>query len=157
MSIYDSIEALLQEKKTAFLAYEQATDGLIMSNADTAPAFMQRRQELMDQISEIDDRIAALCFDADDGKLIALAVKNKCDRAQLPKEICPLFDLAQQIFAVINRIRQMEPQALDRMIIEKEALLAKIKDTNQGVGAKASRYYNSGFHTSDTGFLQSKA
>ena len=51
-----------------------------------------------------------------------------------------IFIKSQQIFSVFTRIKDSDIQAVDRINLEKEILIEKIKETNNGQQAKASKF-----------------
>ncbi|MEM1485302.1 hypothetical protein V6615_10545 [Oscillospiraceae bacterium PP1C4] len=134
---------LLCEEKAAYLEYETHTQRLAICDIDEIELYVEQREALIKQINEMDQQIKKLCDkDEADGLLAYQAVKCKCDKEQLPERLDKIYDAGQEIFAVANRIRGMEPQILERLEFERANLLMKIKENNQSVQAKASKYYS---------------
>lgn len=142
MNLIQAICDLIAEKKRAFIEYENHTQSILSCELEEIEAHVQRRQELVEQVQEADRKLEELCrSNPIDGSLMLQAIQNKCDRAELPPQQLCIFDAAQEVFSVINRILNIETQASDRIHREQDALLQKIRETNNGTPAQAAKYY----------------
>ncbi len=135
----EQICALLKEKCGLFLQYEQETDALLACTLEEMQAHMKEREKLAGQIDGVDRQISEACGGSQE---VMDAVYNRCDRGGLPEALAKIYDSAQPVFQIINRIRQAEPLAEMRMQREKDALEVKIKQSNRSSAAQASRYFS---------------
>ena len=145
MSIPETLCALLEDKRQAFLTYEKETEALIVCDVETAQAHMNQRSLLIKEIDLIDKKIEGVLSSSADRELLGRAVKAKSLPAELTEEYLPIYEQAQLLFAVMNRVKMSEPQAANRLDQLKNELLNKIKENNKGTGAQVSKYYNSTF------------
>lgn len=140
MDSTDQVCALLRKKRELFLRYEEVTYGIAAGDAEGIADCMQERTRIQSEIGELDEALRALW--GEDGQLLA-AASTRCARGELPEELRPVFDCGMAVRAVMVRIREIEPQALERATEERDGLLERIKSVNQGTGAAASKYYRS--------------
>lgn len=143
MSQIDQVCGLLAKKQELFLRYEEATYQIAAGDTEQIPARMQERTELRKEIDALSAQLTELYGDGRDSELLRKAAAARCQRDELPPELCPVFDAAMRIRAVITRIQETESQALERAQQERDDLLARIRSMNQGTGAVASKYYRS--------------
>lgn len=135
----EQICALLEKKCGLFQQYEEETGTLVYCALEEMEAHMQERERLAAQIDGLDREIEAACGGSEE---MLDAVHNRCDRGGLAQAPAKVYDCAQAVFQVINRIRQTEPLAEMRMCRERDALEEKIKDSNRSTAAQASRYFS---------------
>ena len=76
----------------------------------------------------------------ENGEKIKKMIRNVSLYTNVNKDEEPVFLKAQEIFSVFTRIKDSDVQAVDRINIEKEMLIKKIKDTNNGQQAKAAKF-----------------
>lgn len=133
---------LLTQKRDRFMQYEKETAALLTCDIQQLKMQIKVRQKIADEIDQIDESIAAKLQEHNKmQKQIKDAMSNRCARQKLPVEFQPVFDLAQQTFAVIHRVGRMESNAQDRIKHEQVVILGKIKQLNRSSTAKASKYY----------------
>lgn len=121
--------------------YENCTRKLLSCSVDEIPGFVDKREVLLKKIGALDNEILDLC---EENSQEYLAYKNICDRSELPDELKEVFDLRQQFNSSAARIQDMEPEIKERIAIERDRLLEKIKKNNSGQNAKAAKYFNAG-------------
>ena len=68
------------------------------------------------------------------------AVRLQKAKSEIPEILWPVFEKAQEVYAVANRIRLKEPLVVDRIEGELEGLSEKIRENNRSVSAKAARF-----------------
>lgn len=139
MDSSEQICALLEEKYRLFLKYEKETDALLLCELEELETHMKGRERLVAQIDGLNRQISEACGGA---KEIMDAVYNRCDRGGLPEALAQIYDRAQAVFQIINRIQQSEPLAEMRLRRERDALEEKIRDSNRSSAAQASRYFS---------------
>lgn len=133
---------LLTQKWNVFMQYEKETAALLTCDIQELEKQIKIRQKLANEIDEIDKSITEQTQENSEmQKQIKDAMSNSCARQALPEELQPVFDLAQQVFAVIHRVRRMESNAQERIKHEQTVILGKIKKLNRSSTAKASKYY----------------
>lgn len=154
MAAINQLCEMLAKKKDIFLQYEKDTEALLSCEVDEIEMHMKSRKKLSGEVDRIDaalDRLAA--DDAENQTAVRQALKNHCGRNQIPAELRPVFDSAQQIFAVVHRIQQMESRTEERIKFEQGILLEKIKKLNRSTAAQASRFYGTAGIPSQTSFF----
>ncbi|WP_312643759.1 hypothetical protein [Hydrogenoanaerobacterium sp.] len=145
---------LLGQKKELFTEYERITNDMLTCSVEELEAFMSRRGELIKEIDAVVRQITEVC-EQDDTGLYGQAVKNKCSRSELPEYLVCIFDFAQTIFAVMNRVANIEPQIMERLLQCRDELEQKIKSTNNA--PKIAKYLTTVDPTFEAGtFLNSK-
>lgn len=156
MKYAEEICALLDEKKDAFERYREETEELLSCPVDDMEGHMAMRAQLEGRINDIDADISHVCGEAGEaGKQMMAAVKNSCSRGEISGELAAVFDKAQEIFTVISTVMDTEPQIRQRIDLEKEILLKKIKENNTGVKAQAAKYFKTAYAPQkDSGYLR---
>mgnify|MGYP000876374611 CR=1 FL=1 len=145
-----AILGLLQDKQQLFTSYLHTTSAMLGCGPDQFDGHVQKRGLLAEQIDRLDRQLAEVCLAAGEPLLLD-AVKNKCDRGDLPREILPVFDAAQAVFSVINQVANLEPQVLLRMQNIQKELQERIKASN--TKPKIARYLDTLDPTLDSGTL----
>lgn len=141
MNKIDALCQLLDEKTELFREYEDATEKLLSVDVDEMENQMNRRQKLIVQIDYIDAKLQETAQGMDGlSDLAWRAVRLQAAKSDIPQELWPVFEKAQEMYAVANRIRINEPLAVDRIEEELEHLSEKIRETNRSVSAKAARF-----------------
>lgn len=139
----EQLGELLEQERKYFLDYEAATYAIAANAVEEMEAQMHIRTHCQEQIDRLLQEIETVCGDDAEGQRLLSITRNQCSRGELSGEPQSLFDKGMAIRAIILRIREMEPQALERLTEERDILLEKIKSVNQGNEAAASRYYRS--------------
>ncbi len=148
MQTISTATRLLAQKQELFQSYLQATQAMMDCELDDLEAHLQERTGLAGKIDLLDTELAGLCEGAPQ---MGLAVKNKCDRGDLPGELLPVFDAAQSVFAVINQVANLEPQIVLRMQDARQELEGLIKASN--TKPKIARYLDTLDPTLESGSL----
>lgn len=139
----DRAAGLLEQQLALFLQYEQQTFQITAGAPEQIPSCMEERLRLQREIDWISQELRALCQDLPEGEQILNAVFRSRSCQELPPEYRGLFSQSMGIRAAIQRIQELEPQALERMESTRDSLLEQIKSINQGNEAVVSRYYRS--------------
>jgi len=139
---------LLHQKKELFLSYEQTTNQMLDCDIEEMEIFFNRREELIEKIDAINAKIAQAA-EQDTSSVLLQAIKNKCARNDLPEHLLCVFDLSQTVFSVINRISNIEPQIMARLMQSKTELENLIKSTNNT--PKIAKYLNTVNPTYESG------
>lgn len=121
--------------------YEDSTRKLLVCTIDEISGYIEARDSLIKQIDILNNEVLNLC---DENSSEYLAYKNFCDRSELPDETKEIFDLRQEFNGIAVRVKSMDPEITERISIEKDKLLVKIKKNNTGQNAKAAKYFNAG-------------
>ncbi len=125
-----TVMKLLQQKKELFLKYEEISDELTYQDIERMEVIVDARDELIQQINSIDEEIKNSSLTDKYGTAVYQAIRNRCNRSDVAVELIPLFDLGQEILAVINRLMQMEPRIVQNIDEKQKELEQKIKDSN---------------------------
>lgn len=141
MKNIDALCQCLEKKADCFREYDDATEKLLSVDVDEMENQMNRRQKLIAKIDYLDAKLREIAQKMDglsDAAWDAVRLqKAKCD---IPEELWPVFEKAQEVYAIANRVRLKEPLAVDRIEEELERLTEKIKENNRSVSAKAARF-----------------
>lgn len=130
--------------------YEEITRKLIECEIDEILSLVDKRNDIALKISRLNNEILS-CFD--ENSVEYMAYKNTCSRDELSDELKIFFDLRQTFYKFAVQIQSMNPEITERIKIEKDKLLKKIKDNNSGQTAKAAKFYNAGFSQGDKLFF----
>ncbi len=140
----ENFEIIIEiQKKLLILIkkYEDASRKLLECDIDEITNHVNTRESIINRIAELTNQIYCQC---DEDSPERLAFKNKCDRSSLPDNLKEIFDLRQEFNSYAVRARDMDPEITERITINRELLLEKIKKINSGQTAKAAKYFNSG-------------
>ena len=119
--------------------YEAVTRKLLDCETDDILMLTEKRKNIWYETSKLDEQVKIEC--GDDAQAIS-AYKNECDRGSLPQELFEVFDLRQQLNAIIFRVKALDPEINERIAIIRDNLIVKIKKNNSGQNAKAAKYAN---------------
>lgn len=118
MEVEREIVALLQKKKQLFERFESITEQMLTDSPDAIDHIVEcvkKRQELKERIDELDYQIDETVKRSENGSLLFEASKNRGDYSCLNEGQQEVFKSGQEIFEVIFRIRNMEPQIQKNM------------------------------------------
>ena len=135
------------ELTALLLEYEKATLPLITCELDEVSEYIEARGRLMEKLREKNDELTAFC--AAQGGQLAAAASCSCDRDTLPRELQEIFDARLEVSSVVTRLLSEERQAAERLTHERDGLISKIKDINNGYNAQASKYYDVSRYNAD--------
>ena len=147
------VQQILQEKRQLLLHFEEITQQILLCPAEQLEEQVTERQKLIDLIDKLDERLAAFCRDGgEDGAALAALAKNE-EIAAPPKGAEVLLHEIADIRTVLSRLKESDIQAALRLRVEQERIIEQIKETNQGVTAKAAKFYSSNSaHTGSSRF-----
>lgn len=138
----EEILRLMELKRQLLRGIEDATQEMLVCREEELPEQVKTRQRFLDELVRQDEALRALCEKEPEGRAVLAAAQGKAE--ELSEELEEVFAAGQQQRAVLSRLRESETQAMRRLELEKERLLGKIKNTNQGSAAKAARFYSAG-------------
>lgn len=150
------ITELLSAKKELFVRYEQLTEQMLTDSIEKLADLTMRRQKLCNSIDKIDKEIVKEADKLPNGSIIVKALHLQCLRDQVPDSWLDFFDKVQEIFAIVNRVRQMEPEITARIQNELMAVTEKIKENNRSMTAYAAKFGNGIYSEQDAGILGKK-
>lgn len=130
--------------------YEEITKVLLDCDIDDILMQTQKRQNIIDEISYYDNMIKLECRDQ---PTALSAYQNKCKRDELSPDLVKIFDLRQELNAIAFRVKDMDQEIRERIIMIRDDLAAKIKEHNSGKDAVASKYAQVGMPSSDKLFI----
>lgn len=136
-----AILQLLEENHTRLCRFEAATQQMLTCPTHLLTEFAKQRQGLVEELEGQQRKLEALCSQQPDGEVVLAAAAA---HGQAPDPTDPLYEVfaaALENRAVVNRLPESELQAKQRLQLEQEQILKKIRATNQGAAAKASRFY----------------
>ncbi len=139
MSNVVQITELLGEKQRLFLQYEAFTAKALNQKPQVLMDAVKKRASVIEDIIAVDKSIATLIgLEADKGELIATAIQNSCNRSDLPAELLPVFDAAQNVYTVVNRVRSHDDELYEQLKKERADIVNGLKNANQK--PKISKY-----------------
>lgn len=124
--------------------YEFHTQKLLNCDIDDIEGHVDARGEILSKIDFLHKKVLAECSENSDEYL---AYMNKCNRNELTGECTEIFDLRQQFNGMSARVKSMEPQIVERIQIERDRIMKKIKENNSGQNAKAAKFFTAGLET----------
>lgn len=141
MGQYDTICALLKEKREALAEFERHSEEMLRCDSAKLEEHVEARQRIIGRVGEIDRRIEERCVQAKEGETpLREALLNRGQRDALSDGLGRVYDEAQLNFAILNRLRSIDRQVLARMAAEREGLLRSIKEHNRGSDAQAAKF-----------------
>ncbi len=141
MKKIETLCQLLDEKAGCFHEYDDATEKLLTVHIDEIENQVNRRQRLIPKIDYLDARLHETAQSMDGLSEAAWdAVRLQKAKSEIPEILWPVFEKAQEVYAIANRIRLKEPLVIDRIEEELEGLSEKIRENNRSVSAKAARF-----------------
>jgi hypothetical protein len=120
----EKLRDLIKMKTRLFLDYEAISLNMQPADLEQMAAAISKREELAGQIDAIDKEIKSLCFGQ---SLLLKAVQNSCNRDELTPMLQPVFDDAQTLYMVINRIKCEEEIITQQMLQVREELLQQLR------------------------------
>lgn len=142
MQATEAVLGLLEEKRMLFEEYEIETRKMLNADEDGIEACMCRRIALTEEIDEVNGCIEEeQRRDAD----LADALHSRRQRDALPSAYLPVYDEAQAILGILQRIQRVEPDITQRMKLMRDGLAEKIRELNKGQAALTSRFAGDGY------------
>jgi hypothetical protein len=131
---------ILDSIKENLLEFERETINIISCDIDSIQNHTENRVSITSKMDESFKKIDEICSSMEKGSEIRKIIRNVSNYSSVEPENEPVFLKAQSIFSIVNRIKDSDIQAVDRINLEKNILLKKIKDINNGQEAKASKF-----------------
>ncbi len=117
--------------------YEETSQKLLDCSVDDIPLLMQKRQNIMEETAQLDHRIKLECSDEPEA---LSAYLNKCSREGLSDELAEIFELRQEFNAIGFRVKNLDPEIMQRFVAFRDEAMEEIKKNNSGHSAKAAKY-----------------
>ncbi|MGN1482013.1 hypothetical protein [Porcipelethomonas sp.] len=149
----EKVEKIIENQKkiNSFMEkYEDYTRKLLGCSIDDITKYINAREELISKIDISNKEILSLC---EENSFEYMAYKNLCGRGELPDTYTEIFDLRQNFNSILARVKSMEPEIIERITIEREKVLKKIKENNSGQNAKAAKFFNAGISSGQNMFF----
>lgn len=132
---------LLDKIKERLLVFEQETIDIMSCDLDDIEEHSNNRVKITAELDKIFSHIELLCSEMEeDGDRVRRIIKSSRDLTEVAPDEEAIYFKMQEIGSLINRIKDSDVQAVDRIGLEKEALLGRIKAENKGAGAKAAKF-----------------
>ena len=138
--IYD----LISEKKNCLLEFENYTEKMLVCTSEELNILVGNREIAIEKMKNIDEEIQEICKNSEKNEILLKILFGKISAQDIPSEFVEIYDKNMQIRAVASRIKETDIQAMNRIKIEQEKALEKIKSMNQGSEAKAAKFVMSG-------------
>lgn len=148
---YRQILSLLAEKREKFLEIERVTEPMFYAQVDAIAECMEKRESLLNEVSEIDSRLAQL---TEGQEQVKAALSHKCERRSLSPDLAEIYDGSMGVKAVVNRIVQNESGVRLHMEAEKQRIGEELEKLGQSASSVAGQYYN--FLRTDRGYMEKK-
>ena len=149
---------LLREKKELFEKFESVTEQMMTDSFEEIENVLkcvEQRERLRGQIDSLDQRLYETAMQSPKGELLLKASKNLCDYSELQQEFQMVFSAGQEIFRIISRIQNADPQINKNMETMREALRERIKENKKNT--KFTGYMNNmGLQASKGAFYDKK-
>lgn len=131
----------LNEIEEIMLEVEYEMNYLFTCDIDDIEFSMEKIDQYRQMTDEIFAEIDNLCEEDETG-MLKKAVLPRTDRKDICDDVECIFELRQELNAVIHRVATLQPQVIKRFNKEKEKMLEEIKNNNIGQSAKAAKYYS---------------
>ncbi|MBR6336110.1 MAG: hypothetical protein IKR76_00095 [Ruminococcus sp.] len=140
--IYETkIIELLDKIKDRLLFFEQETIDILSCDVDEIEEHSDNRVKITHELDRVFDHIELLCSEMEeDGDRVRRIIRSSRDLTEVAPDEEAIYFKMQEIGSLINRIKDSDVQAVDRIDREKDGLLGKIKAENTGAGAKAAKF-----------------
>ena len=143
MEIEKELTELLREKARLFKRFELVTEQMMTDSPEDIDLIIESvsdREQLKQQIDGLDKKIRETAGRSGEGSLLLQASKNLCDYSELRPEQREIFEAGQELFGIITRIRNMEPQISRNMESMMSVLRERIKQNK--TNSKFTGYMN---------------
>ncbi len=134
-----AIADLLEKKRILLLDIERISAVALDDN--DLPSGVAGRAKVIEEIELLDAKVENLIIACEkEHKNIRMALKNSCNRSELSQDLLPLFDSAQQNFSILNRIKTLSDEMINRMDKGYITVKNNIKINNQKT--KITKYFS---------------
>lgn len=140
----ENFEKIIENQKKLLVLiqkYESKSKQLLESDIDSIAELVNDRGAIISRIDVLTGEILNLC---EENSPEYHAFKNDCDRSSLPENIKQIFDLRQEFNSYAIRAHNMDPEIIEKISINRDKLLKKIKENNNSQTAKAAKYFSAG-------------
>ncbi|MBO6141497.1 MAG: hypothetical protein J6O40_06855 [Ruminococcus sp.] len=132
---------LLDEIKGKLLIFEQETIEIMSCDIDDIEPHSNNRLKITKELDKLFGHIELLCSEmGEDGDRVRRIIKSSRDLTETAPDEEAIYFKMQELISLLNRIKDSDVQAIDRIELEKDNLLGKIKAENKGAGAKAAKF-----------------
>ena len=132
---------LLDEIKGKLLIFEQETREIMSCDIDDIEPHSNNRLKITKELDKLFGHIELLCSEmGEDGDRVRRIIKSSRDLTETAPDEEAIYFKMQELISLLNRIKDSDVQAIDRIELEKDNLLGKIKAENKGAGAKAAKF-----------------
>lgn len=131
---------LLDEIKKLLVDFEKETIEILSCDADNIEGHTECRVNITGELDILIKKIDDICDNMENGAAIRKIIRNVSAYTDVSGDEEEIFLKAQEIFSLLNRIKDSNVQAVDRINLEKELLMKKIREANQGQQAKAAKF-----------------
>jgi hypothetical protein len=145
MSLVEDVIGCLREKTRLLSEVEKITELMAVVPQEELLTCTEKRGKLVDEIKLIDDKLREF---AGMNNEIRSVLNNFCVKSDLTGELSKVYVEVLSVNAVLNRINSNDDVIKNRIEYEKEKILNKIQNFNQGGEAATQRYYKSVHGTS---------
>lgn len=141
MKNFEEIGEIFKQIRSNFLALEQETVAILSCDADDIEAHTVARVEYLEKNKALYEEIFDFCGTAERGIQLSGAVKNTADRESLNDAEKEVFDKFTQVYAIVNRVVNVDRQVTERIEREQNRIVRQIKEMNTSNEAKAVKFY----------------
>lgn len=141
--IAEEMIGLLRDKKKLFEEFEAVTEQMMTDSFEEIERILdcvEQRERLKEQVDGLDQKLGQCAMQSSEGESLIRASRNLCNYSELRQEFQPVFSAGQEIFRIISRIQNAEPQISKNMETMREALREKIKENKKNT--KFTGYMN---------------
>ena len=132
---------LLDEIKGKLLVFEQETIEIMGCDIDDIEPHSNNRLKITKELDKLFGHIELLCSEmGEDGDRVRRIIKSSRDLTETAPDEEAIYFKMQELISLLNRIKDSDVQAIDRIELEKDNLLGRIKAENKGAGAKAAKF-----------------
>lgn len=142
MEIFNEIFEICDRIKDNFLILEEETLAILSCDADEIEEHTIKRAEMLEMNKKLYDEIFGFCEKSENGDSLSKAVKNTALRNELSEDEKIVFDRFSEVYAVVNRVVNVDKQVVDRIEREQQKIVEKIKQMNASTESKATKYFS---------------
>ncbi|MEA4892946.1 MAG: hypothetical protein VB085_10375 [Peptococcaceae bacterium] len=140
MSAIESLPELLKKKIKIFQQFEEITQQMYSLSPDTMLELVEQRGALLAEAAALDEEIREICSH---NESIRPVINHQCDPTDLEGIEREIYEASLGVKAAANRIRENEEALRKHIELQKDAVLKRIENMNQGSYAVANQYYRS--------------
>ncbi len=139
MSVTEDLVKLLSRKKGLATSFEAVTaDMLYEENSGVLMQMVERREQILEQMSGLDDIIRATC---EGDKDLLDALNHRSNRGGLDQNLGKIYDASMEVKAVLNRLQNGNEAIVEHLMNVKANLKEKIEEVNSSSHSVAQKYH----------------